>query len=117
MKTIFVFLTILASALCATAPCGWTFHVSKPAVHSKSSSSQCSSFKVEHHFTFGKCKGGETGTPVAGPVISTPIISTPIVSTPIVSNPGGNGDNRVRILGRGAGRGGGGRLERILAQR
>merc|ERR1719317_212256 len=81
MKTIFVFLTILASALCATAPCGWTFHVSKPAVHSKSSSSQCSSFKVEHHFTFGKCKGGETGTPVAGPVISTPI----------VSNPGGNG--------------------------
>merc|ERR1719320_260844 len=101
MKTIFVFLTILASALCATAPCGWTFHVSKPAVHSKSSSSKCSSFKVEHHFTFGKCKGGKIGTPVAGPVISTPIISTPIVSTPIisppivstpiVSNPGGNG--------------------------
>merc|ERR1719215_2108634 len=91
MKTVFVFLTILASALCATAPCGWTFHVSKPAVHSKSSSSKCSSFNVEHHFTFGKCKGGKIGTPVAGPVISTPIISTPIVSTPIVSNPGGNG--------------------------
>merc|ERR1712003_518015 len=86
MKTVFVFLTILACALCATAPCGWTFHVSKPAVHSKSSSSKCSSFKVEKHFTFGKCKGGNTGTPVAGPVISTPI-----VSTPIVSNPGGNG--------------------------
>merc|ERR1719206_1282162 len=91
MKTIFVFLTILASALCATAPCGWTFHVSKPAVHSKSSSSKCSNFKVEHHFIFGKCKGGKIGTPVAGPVISTPIISTPIVSTPIVSNPGGSG--------------------------
>merc|ERR1719167_485508 len=101
MKTIFVFLTILACALCATTPCGWTFHVSKPAVHSKSSSSKCSSFKVEKHITFVPCKGGNTGTPVAGPVISTPI----------VSNPGGNGGNRVRSLGRLARGGGGGRLE------
>merc|ERR1711931_313415 len=94
MKTVFVFLTILACALCATAPCGWTFHVSKPAVHSKSSSSKCSSFKVEHHFTFGKCKGGNTGTPVAGPV------------TTIVSNQGGNGGNIVRrVLGGGGGGG------------
>merc|ERR1719376_449877 len=100
MKTIFVFLTILASALCSTLPCGGTFHVSKPKVHAKSSSSQCSSFKVEHHFTIAPCKGGKTPTPVAGPVISTLIVSNPgggVSFTPIrrVGGGGGGGLNEM----------------------
>merc|ERR1719309_346558 len=76
MKTVFVFLTILASALCATLPCGWSFHIKPHKVQAKAHASACSSFKVEHHFTFG-CKGGKTPTPVAGPVISDPIVSNP----------------------------------------
>merc|ERR1719206_1619217 len=103
MKTAFVFLTILASALCPTLPCGHSF-VIKPVIHKVHASSCVSIHRKAHYipFYFG-CKGGETPTPVinpiVGPVLPRPILPAPIQGggrtfTPIVGG-GGAGINRL----------------------
>merc|ERR1719320_2417703 len=65
MKTTFVFLAFLASALCATfkVPCGHSFVIQPHKVHAKASASACVSHKAS--FFFG-CMGSN---PVVNPVV------------------------------------------------
>merc|ERR1719457_84806 len=80
MKTTFVFLAFLASALCATfkVPCGHSFVIQPHKVHAKASASACVSHKVS--FFFG-CKGSD---PVIKPVVPVvPVQPEP----PVVSDP------------------------------
>merc|ERR1719411_2590593 len=118
MKTIFVFLTILASALCATLPCGHSY-VIKPVIHKGHASSCFSIHRKAHYirFYFG-CKDGKTPTPVITPILPSPVITNPrpILPSPVITNPrpvlpapvqGGNAF--TPIVG-----GGGGRLNEQL---
>merc|ERR1712002_57423 len=77
MKTTFVFLAFLASALCATfkVPCGHSFVIQPHKVHAKASASACVIHKAS--FFFG-CKGSD---PVVNPVV--PVQPEP----PVVSDP------------------------------
>merc|ERR1712113_117502 len=99
MKTVFVFLTILASALCATLPCGHNYvikpviHIIKPVIHKVHASSCFSIHRKAHYipFYYG-CKGGKTPTPVINPILPSPVITNPrpvlpAPVDPIVSNP------------------------------
>merc|ERR1719206_1674709 len=111
MKTIFVFLTILASALCATLPCGHSFII-KPVIHKVHASSCVSIHRKAHYipFYFG-CKGGKTPTlvidPIVGPVLPGPIVSNPrpVLPAPIQ----GGGRTFTPIVG-----GGGAGINRLL---
>merc|ERR1712168_384023 len=77
MKTTFVFLAFLASALCATfkVPCGHSFVIQPHKVYAKASANACVSHKAS--FFFG-CKGSN---PVVNPVV--PVQPEP----PVVSDP------------------------------
>merc|ERR1719489_345750 len=71
MKITFIFLTFLASALCApfNVPCGHSFVIKPHKVHAKASASACVSHKAS--FFFG-CKGSN---PVIKPVV--PVVRDP----------------------------------------
>merc|ERR1712002_1106063 len=85
MKTVFVFLTILAYALAAVhyVPCGHSFTIAPKKVHASASASKCISHKA-HHYFFG-CKGGnKIVNPIVGPIVG-PVVG-PVVD-PIVGRP------------------------------
>merc|ERR1719489_584561 len=80
MKITFIFLTFLASALCApiNVPCGHSFVIKPHKVNAKASASACVSHKAS--FFFG-CKGSN---PVVKPVVPVvPITPLP----PVVREP------------------------------
>merc|ERR1719427_2636578 len=70
MKTVFVFLTILAYALSAVhyVPCGHSFSIAPKKVHASARASACISHKAHHYFF--ECKGNNPiVNPIVGPVV------------------------------------------------